>query len=46
MRILIDTNVILDVILQRSPFDADSYKVLKSAEEKIIGSVYRFFGCD
>jgi predicted nucleic acid-binding protein len=36
MRILIDTNVILDVILQRSPFDAASYKVLKSAEEKII----------
>jgi len=36
MRILIDTNVILDVILQRSPFDAASYKVLKNAEEKII----------
>jgi predicted nucleic acid-binding protein len=36
MKILIDTNVILDVILQRSPFDAASYKVLKSAEEKII----------
>lgn len=36
MRILIDTNVILDVILQRNPFDAASYKVLKSAEEKII----------
>ena len=36
MRILIDTNVILDVILQRSPFDAASYKVLQSAEEKII----------
>ncbi|MCM8901608.1 PIN domain-containing protein [Caldicoprobacter algeriensis] len=36
MKILIDTNVILDVILQRSPFDTASYKVLKSAEEKII----------
>jgi len=36
MKVLIDTNIILDVVLKRSPFDEDSYKVLKYAEEGFI----------
>jgi len=36
MKVLIDTNIILDVILKRSPFEKDSYKVLKYAEEGLI----------
>ncbi|AZT90636.1 PIN domain-containing protein [Caldicellulosiruptor changbaiensis] len=36
MKVLIDTNVILDVLLKRSPFDVDSYKVLKFCEQNIV----------
>jgi len=36
MRVLIDSNVILDVILKRSPFDIASYEILKRAEKKAI----------
>lgn len=36
MQILIDTNVILDALLKRSPFDKDAYSILKLAEEKEI----------
>ncbi|ADQ39624.1 PilT protein domain protein [Caldicellulosiruptor acetigenus I77R1B] len=36
MKVLIDTNIILDVIFKRSPFEKDSYKVLKYAEEGLI----------
>lgn len=36
MEILIDTNIILDVLLKRSPFDIDAYNILKLAEEKKI----------
>lgn len=34
MEILIDTNVILDALLKRSPFDEDAYTILKMADEK------------
>lgn len=33
MRILIDTNVILDILQKREPFFADSYRVLRRAIE-------------
>ena len=33
MRILIDTNVILDIIQKREPFFADSYQALRKAIE-------------
>ena len=33
MRILIDTNVILDIIQKREPFFADSYQALRKAVE-------------
>lgn len=36
MKILIDTNVILDVLLKRSPFAEDAYSILKMADEKKI----------
>ncbi len=40
MKIMCDTNVILDVLLEREPFVEDSYKVLKLCEEhKIYGFV-------
>lgn len=38
MEILIDTNVILDVLLKRDPFDADAYSILKMADEKKINA--------
>lgn len=41
MRLLIDTNVILDVLLDRSPHVADSAKVLAAAE---VGQVQGFMG--
>ncbi len=40
MKIMCDTNVIIDVLLEREPFIEDSYKVLKFCEEhKIDGFV-------
>ncbi len=40
MKIMCDTNVILDVLLEREPFAEDSYKILKLCEEhKIDGFV-------
>lgn len=33
MKIMCDTNVIIDVLLEREPFAEDSYKVLKLCEE-------------
>ena len=33
MRILIDTNVILDILQKREPFFADSYRALRKAIE-------------
>ena len=33
MRILIDTNVILDIVQKREPFFADSYQALRKAIE-------------
>ncbi len=33
MKIMCDTNVIIDVLLEREPFIEDSYKVLKLCEE-------------
>ena len=38
MKLLIDTNVILDAILKRSPFDAAAYSILKMADEKKINA--------
>lgn len=39
MKLLVDTNVILDVLLTRAPFAADSAKVMAAAE---LGSVEAF----
>ena len=40
MKIMCDTNVILDVLLEREPFAEDSYKILELCEEhKIDGFV-------
>ncbi len=40
MKIMCDTNVVMDVLLDRKPFVADSYKVLSLCEEqKIAGFV-------
>ena len=40
MKIMIDTNVILDVLLKREPFYSDSYEVMKqSALERVEGYV-------
>jgi predicted nucleic acid-binding protein len=36
MKILIDTNVILDVLLKREPFAEDAYAIFKMADEKTI----------
>lgn len=36
MEILIDTNVILDALLKRSPFAEDAYSILKMADENKI----------
>lgn len=36
MRLMIDTNIFLDVLLQREPFFASSQKVLQLCEEKKI----------
>lgn len=36
MKIMCDTNVIIDVLLEREPFVEDSYKVLKRCEERKI----------
>lgn len=33
MKLLIDTNVILDIFLKREPFFEDSYKVIRTAAE-------------
>ena len=33
MRIVIDTNVILDIVQKREPFFADSYQALRKAVE-------------
>lgn len=38
MEIMIDTNVILDALLKRSPFDEPAYKILKIADEKKINA--------
>lgn len=38
MEVLIDTNVILDALLKRTPFDADAYTILKMADEKKINA--------
>ena len=38
MEILIDTNVILDALLKRNPFDEDAYTILKMADEKNINA--------
>ena len=38
MEVLIDTNVILDTILKRAPFDLDAYRILKLADEKKINA--------
>lgn len=36
MKIMCDTNIIIDVLLEREPFIEDSYKVLKLCEERKI----------
>ncbi|MDI3311535.1 MAG: PIN domain-containing protein [Thermoanaerobacterium sp.] len=36
MKVLIDTNVILDVLLKREPFAEDAYAIFKMADEKTI----------
>ncbi|QSZ27792.1 PIN domain-containing protein [Aceticella autotrophica] len=36
MKILIDTNVILDVLLKREPFAEDGYTIFKMADENVI----------
>lgn len=36
MKILIDTNVILDVLLKREPFAKDAYTIFKMADEKVV----------
>ena len=38
MEIMIDTNVILDALLKRNPFDEAAYKILKIADEKKINA--------
>lgn len=39
MKLLVDTNVVLDVLLERAPFVADSAKVMAAAE---LGSIEAF----
>ena len=43
MEILIDTNVILDALLKRSPFDEDAYSILKLADEKKVNAYLAAF---
>ncbi len=38
MEVVIDTNVILDALLKRSPFDLEAYGILKMADEKKINA--------
>ena len=38
MEVLIDTNVILDALLKRNPFDVDAYTILKMADENKINA--------
>jgi len=54
MEILIDTNVILDVLLKRSPYSEDAYSILRLADEKKINAhiaafsitdIYYFSNC-
>ncbi len=43
MKIMCDTNVIMDVLLEREPFAEDLYKVLKLCEEhKMDGFISAF----
>jgi predicted nucleic acid-binding protein len=43
MQILIDTNIILDAILERNPFDIDAYNILKLAEQEKINAYLAVF---
>lgn len=43
MDILIDTNVILDAILKRAPFDLDAYNILKMADENKVNAYIAAF---
>lgn len=43
MVILIDTDIILDAILKRTPFDSDAYNVLKMADENKINAYIAAF---
>lgn len=43
MQILIDTNVILDALLKRAPFDIDAYNILKMADEDRINAYIAAF---
>jgi len=45
MKIMCDTNVIIDVLLEREPFIEDSYKVLKLCEEHKIDGFVRQAEC-
>lgn len=36
MRILVDTNVVLDVILQREPFYEDSKRILLACQQELL----------
>ena len=36
MRILVDTNVLIDVVTRREPFLADSIKIFELCQEKVI----------
>ena len=38
MEILIDTNIVLDAISKRAPFDLDAYSILKLADEKKVNA--------
>jgi len=39
MKVLVDTNVVLDVLLKRSPFYQDSFKIFQLADKELI------YGC-
>jgi predicted nucleic acid-binding protein len=39
MKVLVDTNVVLDVLLKRSPFYQDSYKIFQFIDQE------RIYGC-
>ena len=36
MNVLVDTNVVLDVLLKRSPFYQDSFKIFQLADQEVI----------